>query len=40
MTTTFTTLGADDIDTLSKSFLDMFRVSNHLSISYNPNFRR
>jgi hypothetical protein len=35
MTTTFSTLGTDDIDTLSKSFLDMFGVSDHLSISYD-----
>jgi hypothetical protein len=35
MTTTLTTLGTDDIDTLSESFFNMFGVSNHLSISYD-----
>jgi hypothetical protein len=35
MTTTLSTLGTDDINTLSKGFFDMFGVSNHLSISYD-----
>jgi hypothetical protein len=35
MTTTLSTLGTNDINTLSKGFLDMFGVSDHLSISYD-----
>lgn len=33
MTTSFSTLSTDDVDTLIKSFLDMFGVSDHLAVS-------
>jgi len=33
MTTSFSTLSTDDIDTLIKSLLDMLGVSNHLVVS-------